>query len=109
MLSRPYATVQRGLRQETIVPPWIKGTTVKAVWICGLLCLLSLVAFGRNSIAVSATGDPRSEAQAAPSGATFPPSLDEYVFLHATRSAGIAQQAAVRANVCRGPIRGARG
>jgi len=87
----------------------IKGAAVKAVWICGLLCLLSVVAFGRISIAVSATGDPRSEAQAAPSGATFPPSLDEYVFLHATRNAGIALQAAVRANACRGPIRGARG
>ena len=81
---------------------------MKALWICGLLLLLSLVAFGRISAAVSGTGGPRSETQAAPSIDAFPPSLDEYVFLHETRNAGIAPQAAVRANVCRGPIHGVR-
>ena len=81
---------------------------MKALWICGLLFLLSLVAFGRISVAVSGTGDPRSETQAAPSIAAFPPSLDEYVFLHETRNAGIALQPAVRANVCGGPIHGVR-
>lgn len=86
----------------------IKGITVKALWICGLLFLLSLVAFGRISAAVSGSGHPRSETQAAPPSATFPSSLDEYVFLHETRHAGIAPQAVVRANVCRGPIHGVR-
>ena len=81
---------------------------MKAVWICGLLLLLSLVASGRISVALSGIGDPRSETQAAPSIAAFPRSLDEYVLLHETRNAGIALQAVVRANVCRGSIRGVR-
>ena len=81
---------------------------MKALWIGGLLFLVSLVAFGRISVAPSGTGDPRSETQAAPSIAAFPPSLDEYVFLHETRNAGIALQPAVRANVCGGPIHGVR-
>ncbi len=68
----------------------IKGITVKALWICGLLFLLSLVALGRISVAVSGTGDPQSETQAAPFIDALPPSLDEYVFLHATRNAGVA-------------------
>ena len=81
---------------------------MKALWIGGLLFLVSLVAFGRISVAPSGTGDPRSETQAAPSIAAFPPSLDEYVFLHATRNAGVALQLVVGVNACRGPTRGAR-
>lgn len=81
---------------------------MKALWIYGLMFLLSLVAFGRISVAVSGTGGPRSDTQAAPSIDVFPPSLDEYVFLHETRDAGFALQAVLRANMCRGPIRGVR-
>ena len=86
----------------------IKGITVKALWICGLVFLLSLIAFSRISIAVSGSGHPRSETQAAPPSAAFPSSLDEYVFLHATRNASAGLQPVVRANACRGPTRGAR-
>ena len=97
-------------RVPAAMPPIgnMKGITVKAPWICGLLFLLSLVAFGRYSAAVSGTGGPRSETQAAPSIDAFPPSLDEYVFLHATRNAGVALQLVVGVNACRGPTRGAR-
>jgi len=74
---------------------------VKALWICGLLFLLSLVAFGRISVALSGTGEPRSDTRDSRFTSALPPSLEAYVFLHETRNAIVPLQAAARANACR--------
>jgi hypothetical protein len=53
-----------------------KGSAVKTVWVCVLLSLLSIVAYGGISDALSGAGQSLSETPASQSSAATPPSLD---------------------------------
>ena len=88
-------------------------------WICGVLCLLSIVAYSRISVALNGAAEPLSEARAWASIAAAPPSrstaipapasvdnddaatkLSEYVYLHETRNTLSPQLRGAHAHVC---------
>jgi hypothetical protein len=53
-----------------------KGSAVKSIWVCALLCLLSIVAQSGFSDALSGPRQPQSAPPASPSIAATPPSLN---------------------------------
>jgi hypothetical protein len=90
-----------------------KGSEVKILWICGLLALLAVVAYGRFSIAPSNAGEPLPVTPASPSLSAHPrsptlahndgvaaPNLSMYVYLHETRNASNVLQGAASTNAC---------
>jgi hypothetical protein len=107
----------------------VKGNEVKILWICALLGLLSVVAYGRIATTLNERGLAQSEMQMVPAGAMRParpdaaagmsrtaarptpaaytdsrpvaPSLAVYLQLHETRAAESLEVPA-RANLCPG-------
>jgi hypothetical protein len=84
---------------------------VKAISVCVLLCLLSILAYGGISDALSGAGQPPSQTPAARSvpapvpaptnnGSNVAENLSGYVYLHKTRNEGISSHAAASVKAC---------
>ena len=71
---------------------------MKTLSVCVLLCLLSILAYGGISDALSGAGQPRSDTPAASSNVAK--NLSGYVYLHKTRNEGISSHAAASVKAC---------
>ena len=80
---------------------------MKTLWVCGLSCLLSIVAYAGISDALNGAGQPPSEAPAArsvpapvPAPASKAEDFADYVHLHTTRGEGSFLHGAAGARAC---------
>jgi hypothetical protein len=72
---------------------------VKAIWITGFFCILTLVAYTAATVTLSDAGELQSEIPASRLDAAAT-DLSLYVYLHETRDAINVLEGAARAKIC---------
>lgn len=108
------------MRRDYMSTGNLKGNPMTTRWICGLLCLISIVAYSRMPVVLNGAAELLSQTRAspaiavrAPSGSTAPSAsgsrdndfsvttnLSAYMYLHETRNMSNPLRATASANVC---------